>query len=117
MDPTSQPPKRRNHILSALTVAIEGLNIAREAPSSTPAKAVFVSTSILLTTIKVGLPRPMFVDFWLTVSQDSKANRTDYAELGIVCAHVCAALDRGMNGRQADPQLSPSILEAIEQLT
>ena len=44
------------------------------------------------------------------------ANRTDYVELGLACAEVCKALDRGMNGRRMD-DLSQSVFEAIEQLT
>ena len=44
------------------------------------------------------------------------ANRTDYVELGLACAEVCKALDRGMNGRQMN-ELSQSVFEAIEQLT
>ena len=44
------------------------------------------------------------------------ANRTDYVELGLACAEVCKALDRGMNGRQMN-DLSQSVFEAIEQLT
>ena len=67
MDATSQPAKRRNHALSALTAAIEALNIAKEAPSSTPAKAVFGSTSVLLTTIKVGLPQANVCRLLLTI--------------------------------------------------
>ena len=48
--------------------------------------------------------------------QDSVAYRTDYIDLGLACADVCKALDRGMNGRQAD-WFSRSVFEAIEQLT
>jgi len=44
------------------------------------------------------------------------ANKTDYVELGLACADVCKALDRGMNGRQVD-ELSQSVFEAIRQLT
>ena len=43
------------------------------------------------------------------------ANRTDYVELGLACAEVCKALDRGVNGRRMD-ELSQSVFEAIEQL-
>ena len=42
--------------------------------------------------------------------------RTDCVELGLACADVCKALDRGMNGRQAD-QFNRSVFEAVEQLT
>ena len=51
-----------------------------------------------------------------TSNQDSMANRTDYVELGLACAEVCKALDRGMNGRQMN-DLNQSSFEAIEQLT
>jgi len=44
------------------------------------------------------------------------ANKTDYVELGLACADVCKALDRGMNGRKVD-ELSQSVFEAIGQLT
>jgi hypothetical protein len=43
-------------------------------------------------------------------------NKTDYVELGLACADVCSALDRGMRGRRADGP-SQSVCEAIEQLT
>jgi hypothetical protein len=43
-------------------------------------------------------------------------NKSDYVDLGLACADVCKALDRGMNGRQAD-ELSRSVSDAIEQLT
>ena len=51
-----------------------------------------------------------------TCSQDSMVNKTDYVELGLACARVCKALDRGMNGRRVD-ELSQPVFEAIEQLT
>ena len=43
-------------------------------------------------------------------------NKTDYVDLGLACADVCRALDRGMNGRPVD-RISQSVLEAIAQLT
>ena len=43
------------------------------------------------------------------------ANKADYVELGLACADVCKALDRGMKGRKLD-DLSQSVREAIEQL-
>ena len=43
-------------------------------------------------------------------------NETDYVELGLSCADVCRALDRGLNGRRID-QLSQPVFEAIGQLT
>ena len=44
------------------------------------------------------------------------ANEADYVELGLACADVCKALDRGMNGRRLD-ELNQSVFEAIGQLT
>ena len=43
-------------------------------------------------------------------------NEIDYIDLGLACADVCRALDRGMGGRRAD-DLSQSVFEAIGQLT
>ena len=48
--------------------------------------------------------------------QDSMADEGDYVDLGRSCADVCKALERGLEGRQPD-ELSPSMLEAVEQLT
>jgi len=52
-------PKRlkgQDGVLSSLDVAIDGLNLAKELSSITPAKAVFGSASVLLTMIRVSLP-------------------------------------------------------------
>ena len=49
----SKRPKGRDGVLFSLNVAIDGLNIAKELSSITPATAVFGSVSILLTMIKV----------------------------------------------------------------
>jgi len=43
-------------------------------------------------------------------------DKVDYVELGLACAGVCEALDRGISGRRVN-QLSQSVLTAIEQLT
>ena len=43
-------------------------------------------------------------------------NEQDYVELGLSCADVCQALDRGLNGRQLG-ELNRSVLGAIGQLT
>jgi len=43
-------------------------------------------------------------------------NETDYVELGLACADVCRALERGLNSRGLD-DLSQSVREAIVQLT
>ena len=44
------------------------------------------------------------------------ANEGDYVGLGLNCADICKALDRGVNGKKLD-DLSPSVCEAIDQLT
>jgi len=43
-------------------------------------------------------------------------NQTDYVELGLACADVCTALDRGLNGKRLN-ELNNSVCEAIKQLT
>ena len=119
MDANSQQPERRDGALSALNAAIEAMNLAKEVSSVTPAKAVFGSVGVLLTMIRVpvllSLPdlNVLILD---TCNQDSVANKADYVELGLTCANVCRALDRGMNGKKLD-EISQSVSEAINQLT
>ena len=43
-------------------------------------------------------------------------NQMDYVELGLACADVCAALDRGLDGKRLN-DLKNSVCEAIKQLT
>jgi hypothetical protein len=43
-------------------------------------------------------------------------NYADYVELGLACADVCKALDRGLNGKRLS-NLHDSVCEAIMQLT
>ena len=43
-------------------------------------------------------------------------NEMDYVELGLACADVCTALDRGLSGKKMD-DLNNSVCEAIRQLT
>ena len=43
-------------------------------------------------------------------------NEEDYVDLGLTCASVCTALDRGLNGKQLN-ELNTSVCEAIKQLT
>ena len=50
-----------------------------------------------------------------TFHQDFVPNEEDYVELGLNCADICGALDRGMTGKRAD-DLSRSVCEAINQL-
>ena len=43
-------------------------------------------------------------------------NETDYVELGLACAEVCRALDRGLDGKRLN-EIKNSVCEAINQLT
>ena len=61
-------------------------------------------------------PSSPTIDPGFTCSQDSMVNKTDYVELGLACADVCRALDRGMSGRRVD-EINQSVFEAIGQLT
>ena len=53
MTDKSQQQKDQDGVISTLNVAIDGLNIAKEIASVTPAKAVFGSVAVLLTMIRV----------------------------------------------------------------
>ncbi|KAF9785065.1 hypothetical protein BJ322DRAFT_805152 [Thelephora terrestris] len=64
-----------------------------------PARTAFGCASALLTTIR-----------------DSTVERQGYIELGVSCADVCKALDRGLSRRRSD-ELTQSVLEAIDQFT
>jgi hypothetical protein len=112
----SKQQNRRDGVLLSLNAAIEAMNLAKEVSTMTPVKAVFGSVSILLTMIRVRFSSSPMNCSGFTRNQDSMTNKTDYVELGLACADVCRALDRGMNGRRAD-ELSRSVLEAITQLT
>jgi len=43
-------------------------------------------------------------------------NQVDYVELGLACADVCAALDRGLSGKRLN-DLNNSVCKAINRLT
>ena len=116
MDTESRHQKGRDGTLSSLNVAIEALNLAKEASSVTPAKAVFSSVSILLTMIRVRFLHPAMRCSKLTRIQDSMANELDYVELGLSCADICRAIDRGMDGRRLE-EFGQSVCDAINQLT
>ena len=55
MAASSRRQKSRENTLDLLGAAIEAVNLAKEMSSPTPAKAVFGTVSILLTTIRVRL--------------------------------------------------------------
>ena len=52
----------------------------------------------------------------LTYKQDTVANKQDYVDLGLSCADICKALERGMDGKKLG-DLSSSVCDAINQLT
>ena len=56
----TQRPKGRDDSLSSLNIAIDGLNLAKEATDIALAKAAFTSTGVLLTMIRVGFS-PVYV--------------------------------------------------------
>ena len=44
------------------------------------------------------------------------ANDVDFVELGLSCADICRALERGLGGKKMD-DLSESVRDAMNQLT
>jgi len=116
MATNSQRPKGQENAISSLNVAIDAMNLAEKISSTTPAKAVFATFNLLLVMIKV-LSSPSATRCpKFTRSQESITNTVDYVELGLFCADVCKALDRGMDGKKMD-DLSQSVCDAISQLT
>jgi len=53
MEVGSQRPKEREDAISVLKTAIEALNLTENASAIAPAKAVFDSVSVILSTIRV----------------------------------------------------------------
>ena len=84
MDPKSKQ-KSRDNTLTLLNAAIEAMNLAKEIVSVTPAKVVFGSAGILLSMIRVRLPR--FCDDGLRVDMypglDGEQNRLRRAWAGL----------------------------------
>lgn len=113
----SQESGGRDSAFSLLNAAIESLNLAKEISSVTPAKAVLGSVSVLLTMIRARFfLSHMATSSRLTFIQDLIANDQDYVDLGLSCADICRALDRGINGKRLN-DVSKSVREAIFQLT
>jgi len=81
-----------------------------------PAKAVFGSVTILLTSSGYGSCSSATICSGFKLSQDSMINELDYVELGLSCADVCRTFARGTNGKKQD-ELSLSVYTAINQLT
>jgi hypothetical protein len=111
----SPKPKEWDGVVSTLNVFIEAFNLAKEISSVTPARAVFGSVAVILTTIKV-----CFFLFYVTASlrlvfvQESFANRQDCIELGQTCVEICCVLDRGTKGKGAE-HLNQLVRDAINR--
>jgi hypothetical protein len=43
-------------------------------------------------------------------------NKDDFIDVGVYCAKICSAIERGTRGK-TEQNLSPSFVEAIEELT
>lgn len=101
MDAKVPGPKRRDDAPPLLNAAIEAMNLAKEATSMTPAKAVFGAIGVILAMKRVVI----FLVYRL-------AN-----EFGLACADVCKALGRGMDGRQFHNHLLQGLTELIQLAT
>ena len=113
---SSQRPKGRDGALPTLDAIIQILNLAKDTCDILPARAVFGAAIVLLTMIRVRFPPSRELKHLVYRVQDTMVNDKDYVDLGMACADVCQALDRGLKGRRLD-QLSQSVLCAINQLT
>lgn len=117
MPTSSKRTKSRDSTLSALDTAIEDLTLVNEVSTIAPAKAAFGSVGIVLTMIKVRFPTVMLTDeLPMHFQQDFMIDNGDYVSLGLNCAEICQALDRGTNGKSLN-DLNQSVHEAINQLT
>lgn len=109
-------PKKREGVLSSFNMAIDGLNLAKEFSSITPAKPVFGSVAALLTMIRVTfLLHSTISHSEFTHGQDTMINEKVYVELGFSCADICRAIERGIDERKLD-DFSGSVRDAIDQL-
>jgi len=54
MEVGSQQPREREDAILVLNTAIQTLNLAKDASAIAPAKTVFGSVSVILSTIRVG---------------------------------------------------------------
>ena len=116
MTDNPQRQKGRGKVIPALNIAIDSLNIVKEATSATPVNPVFGSVAILLTMIRVSSAHFEMKFPPFTHIQDTMANEQDYVDLGLSCADICKALERGMDGKSLN-DLSKSVCDAINQLT
>lgn len=86
-----------------MDVAIEVLNVAKEISGIAPIQAALGSLGGLLTVIRVRsllLYGGRAFDFMFV--QDTMASEQGYVELGLSCADICQALDRGTDEKKSD---------------
>ena len=112
----SRQQKGHDGVGSSLDVVIQDVNLARDTCDVSPARIAFDSVGSLLTMMEVNSLLFRDNELQFTLIQSLTFNAQDYVDLGIHCADVCKALDRGLDGRRLD-DLSPSALGAIQQLT
>ncbi|KAF9785112.1 hypothetical protein BJ322DRAFT_1108573 [Thelephora terrestris] len=96
----SRQSKGRDGVLTGLDVAIQLLSVAKDACSVFPHAQIALGSACTL----------------LTIIRDTMGNKRDFVDLGLFCAHVCDALNRGL-GEFSTDELGKSVHEAIEQLT
>ena len=108
--------KGRDVALSTLDGVIQALGVAKDVCGVPPAQIALGSACVLLTTIKVrSLPHSSMADFKFTLAQDTMGNKDGYIGLGLSCAEVCKALDRGLKGTGSE-EPSKIVVEAIDRL-
>ena len=117
MATNSQRPEGRDGVPSTLDGGIETLNFAKETSGIAPAKTAFDSVGVLLKTINGRLLLSYATTgLWFTFDHESTVSQQDYIELGLNCAEICKALDRGTKAKRTE-DLSQPVREAINQLT
>ena len=82
LNPKSEQSKRRDSVLSSLSVIIEGLDLAERLSTITPAKTVCSITNVILTMIRAS--PPYFVKIHcklIKCIQDSTADEDEYVDL------------------------------------
>ena len=96
MTTVPQQPNVQDEVLSNLNATIGDLNLARDTVDGIPARDVFASASLLVTMIRVGFLPTHVGRFLAGAAYDLMIRRSDCTELGLFCADVCRALDRGI---------------------
>ncbi|KAF9787375.1 hypothetical protein BJ322DRAFT_720599 [Thelephora terrestris] len=99
MASNSRQPEWRDGVLPELDVALQFLSGAKDSCGFVPAQIALATACVLLTLIR-----------------DIMGKKQDFVDLGLFCARVCEALDRGLKER-GSKDLNESVYKAIAQLT